>query len=114
MTFAQVVNAEDEVIVINGYNFVKADKATITIMTDESQNVINLYYAKRNDLKYTVRFKELDTENTIHEDVIKQNATYKQTITSADEAIDIDGYTFDSADKDSITIDTTGNVSEFN
>ena len=44
-TFGTVINSEDEIIIINGYNYDSADKTSLTIGT--GTNVINLYYTKK-------------------------------------------------------------------
>ena len=44
-TFGKVINSEDEIITIKGYDYDSADKESLTIGTEE--NVINLYYTKK-------------------------------------------------------------------
>ena len=66
MTFASTVNSANEVITIDGYTYDSTDKDSLTIGTGE--NVINLYYAKRTDLSYTVKYKEVDTKAEIYAD----------------------------------------------
>ena len=102
MTFDDVVKSEDEVIEINGYNYASADKETLTIGTGE--NVINIYYTKRNDLSYTVNYLEKDTNSVLHEAKTVENQTFGAEITSASEKIDISGYNYDSASPETLTI----------
>ena len=40
------IAAEDEVIEIDGYKYDSADKNSITVVKDETKNVLNLYYTK--------------------------------------------------------------------
>ena len=108
MTFEAEVKASDEVIAINGYNYDSADKTSIKMTTGE--NVINIYYTKRNDLSYTVNYLEKDTNKILHNPKNQTGMTFEDTVTSANEVIDIDGYNYDSVDKDSLTITTGTNV----
>ena len=108
MTFEAEVKASDEVIAINGYNYDSADKTSIKITTGE--NVINIYYTKRNDLSYTVNYLEKDTNKILHNPKNQTGMTFEDIVTSANEVIDIDGYNYDSVDKDSLTITTGANI----
>ena len=107
-TFGDVIKSADEKIDIDGYNYDSVDKATLTITTGE--NVINIYYTKRNDLSYTVNYLEKDTNNVLHEQKVQDGMTFEAEVKSADEVIDINGYKYDSADKESIKITTGENV----
>ena len=108
MTFDDVVKSEDEVIEINGYNYASADKETLTIGTGD--NVINIYYTKRTDLSYTVNYLEKDTDKVLSPQKVKDGMTFGTVITSSDEVIKIDGYNYDSVDKDTLEIGTGDNV----
>ena len=108
MTFEAEVKASDEVIAINGYNYDSADKTSIKMTTGE--NVINIYYTKRNDLSYTVNYLEKDTNKILHNPKNQTGMTFEDIVTSANEVIDIDGYNYDSVDKDSLTITTGANI----
>ena len=108
MTFESVVTSADEVIDIDGYNYNSVDKDTLTITTGE--NVINIYYTKRNDLSYIVNYLEKDTNIVLHEPKVTENMTFEGTVTSSKEVIDIDGYNYDSVDKDTLIIGTGENV----
>ena len=108
MTFESVVTSSDEVIDIDGYNYDSVDKETLTITTGE--NIINIYYTKRNDLSYTVNYLEKDTNIVLHEPKVTENMTFETEITSSKEVIDIDGYNYDSVDKDTLIIGTGENV----
>ena len=108
ITYESVVTSANEVIEIDGYNYDSVDKATLTITTGE--NVINIYYIKRNDLSYTVNYLEKDTNKVLHDQKIQEGMTFESTVTSIDEVIDIDGYNYDSVDKETLTIGTGENV----
>ena len=104
MTFGDTVKASDEVIDIDGYNYDSVDKDVLTIGTGE--NVINIYYTKRTDLSYKVNYLEKGTNKVLHDQKVQENMTFKATVKSSDEVIDIDGYDYDSVDKDTLTITT--------
>ena len=72
--------------------------------------MLTLYYTKRTDLSYTVKYLEKDTNKELHTPVTKTGVTFETVITPADEAIGIDGYNYDSADKEKLTIGTGENV----
>ena len=108
MTFESTVNSSDEVIDIDGYNYDSVDKATLTIETEE--NVINIYYTKRTDLSYKVNYLEKETNKVLHDQKVQEGMTFESVVTSANEVIDIDGYNYDSVDKDNLTITTGENV----
>ena len=108
MTFESAVTSANEVIEIDGYNYNSVDKETLKITTEE--NVINIYYTKRNDLNYKVNYLEKDTNKVLHNQKVQEGMTFESTITSSDEVINIDGYNYDSVDKDSLTIQTGENV----
>ena len=108
VTFETVINPADEAIGIDGYNYDSADKEKLTIGT--SENVLTLYYTKRNDLSYTVNYLEKVTNKVLHDQKVQGGMTYEDTITSANEKIDISGYNYDSVDPETLTIGTGENV----
>ena len=108
VTFEDEITAVNEVIAINGYNYDSVDKATLKITTGE--NVINIYYTKRNDLNYKVNYLEKTTNEVLYEQKVQNGMTYEDEITSANEVIAIDGYNYDSVDKDTLVIGTSENV----
>ena len=108
MTFEEVVNSADEVITIEGYNYDSVDKDTLTIGT--GKNEINIYYTKRNDLSYTVNYLEQGTTNVLHEQKVQGEMTFDDVVKSEDEVIEINGYNYASADKETLTIGTGENV----
>lgn len=79
-TYLDTVTSASEVETIEGYNFDSVEKEQITIVSDEEQNVINIYYKKRNDLSYTIHYKEQGTENPIIGDKVVPNMTYKSNV----------------------------------
>ena len=87
------------------------DPETLTIGTGE--NVINVYYTKRNDLSYTVNYLEKvenGPDKVLHDPKVQGGMTYEDTITSANEKIDISGYNYASVDPETLTIGTGENV----
>ena len=72
--------------------------------------MINVYYTKRNDLSYTVNYLEKVTNKVLHDQKVQGGMTYEDTITSANEKIDISGYNYDSVDPETLTIGTGENV----
>ena len=109
--YGSTVSSANEKISIDGYNFNSVDKDSLTIGT--SGNVLNLYYTKRTDLSYTVNYFEKGTSTAIKTAKVKGGMTFESTVTSASEKIDIDGYNYDSASANSITIGTGSNVLNF-
>ena len=109
-----IINSKDEIIDIDGYVFSRAEKDSIIIRTDESQNVINLYYTKRADLKYTVNYLEKDTNNVLQPAKTVENVTFKTEVKAIDEKVEIDGYVYDSANPDSITVGTDASQNVIN
>ena len=100
ITYGTVINTKDEVIDINGYGYDSADKDSLSIAV--SGNVINIYYTKVTGLSYTVNYLEKDTDEVIHPAKTTGEQVFETEITSADEVIDIDGYNYDSVDKDKL------------
>ena len=79
--FETVINASDEIITINGYKFVSADKNTIVINTEN--NEINLYYEAVNG---TVKAIYVDKDgNEISESVITEGRVGTEYKTSSKE-----------------------------
>ena len=72
--------------------------------------MINIYYTKRTDLSYKVNYLEKDTDKVLSPQKVKDGMTFGTVITSSDEVIKIDGYNYDSVDKDTLEIGTGDNV----
>ena len=110
-TFDAEITASAEKINIDGYNYDSVDPETLKITTDNSKNVINVYYTKRTDLSYTVNYLEKGTNAALHEAKTVENVTFATEITTANEAIPIDGYNYDSAEPaEKLVVGTGENV----
>jgi len=101
-TFDEVITANNEVIAIDGYNYDSVNKATLKITTGE--NVINVYYTKREDLEYRINYLEKETNKVLHEAKADGSRSYGTKVLSNNEIIEIKGYKFDSSDKEKIVI----------
>ena len=55
-TFGDKVYTDNEIITISGYNFVRASTDSITIQSDNTRNVINIYYKEQSGVQYTVNY----------------------------------------------------------
>ena len=62
----------------NGYKLVSDKKQTITL--DSDGKVLKFYYEKRNDMSYTVRYIDYDTNESIISDKVVKNKTYNEEI----------------------------------
>lgn len=107
VTFGAEIDSADEIITINGYNYDSADKDKLTIGTDESKNVINIYYTKRTDLSYTVHYYLKNTTKPVANDKRVNGQTFNAVV--KEEAIRIRGYRVYGDSVKSITIDTGTN-----
>jgi uncharacterized repeat protein (TIGR02543 family)/LPXTG-motif cell wall-anchored protein len=100
-----------EYVNIPGYHIVDSEPwLVLWVGANDECNVINIYY-ERNAQAYTVNYLDKDTGDPIAP--AKTGAgIFGDVITSADEVIDIDGYTYDSADVETLTLgaDETANV----
>ena len=67
-------------------------------------------FTKRTDLSYTVNYLEKDTDNVLHAQKVQNGMTFDDVVKASDEIIAIDGYNYDSADKETLTITTGENV----
>ncbi len=63
---------------------------SITLSKNAENNIIKVYYTKRTDLSYTVKYLEQGTNKEIASTKIVNNKTYKEIITET--AIEIEGY----------------------
>ena len=109
-TFGAEITSASEKIDISGYNYDSASPETLTIQADESKNVINLYYTKQTNLSYKVNYLEQGTTNVLHEQKVQGEMTFDDVVKSEDEVIEINGYNYASADKETLTIGTGENV----
>ena len=116
-TFGTVVTASvtndaiEKPETIDGYKCVEVNKETLTIGTDISKNVINFYYTKRNDLSYTVYYKEQGTDKELAGAKVVDGQTFGDVVT--ENAIDIDGYNKVNPTSADITITTGTNEYTF-
>ena len=78
---------------------------------DNNNLVVKLYYTRRNDLSYTVYYKEQGTENDLADAKVVDGQTYGNTVT--ENAIDIDGYNKVDPTSAEITITTGKNEYTF-
>ena len=69
---------EEAKIAPNGYKLVSDKKQTITL--DSDNKVLKFYYEKRNDMSYTVRYRDYDTNESIISDKVVENKTYNEEI----------------------------------
>ncbi len=113
-TYQDIIKAEDNIKDINGYNYDSCDKERITLSENETQNVITIFYKKRNDLSYTVQYLDKDSGEELKTAKVLNNQTYQDEILSEDEVIDIDGYEYDSSDVDSIIIREDASLNKIN
>ena len=103
-----VISATNEVIDINGYYYDSAENDSITIV--DGDNILNLYYTKRNNLDYIVRFLEKDTYERLRTPKTVEGVEYDSIIYTENEIEPIEGYYFHSADKDRMRIKETDNI----
>ena len=103
-TFGTEITSSKEVIDIDGYTYVSADPEALTIGTGE--NVINLYYTKRTDLSYTVKYVDKNTGSEIQSSVVKGDKTFGDKVTGESEKVTIANYTYVEAKPDLLIIST--------
>ena len=106
--FETVINSEEEIIDITGYEFDSLNPEKLVI--DVENNVINIYYTKRTDLSYTVNYLEKDTNKVLNQSKEVNNVEFNAVINASDEIITIDGYVFNSVNPEELTITTGSNV----
>ena len=78
---------------------------------DNNNLIVKLYYARRNDLSYTVYYKEQGTENELADAKVVDGQTFGNVVT--ENAIDIDGYNKVYPTSAKITITTGTNEHTF-
>ena len=92
---------------ITGYT---ADNPVVSGTMPADNVEVTVTYTKRTDLSYTVNYLEKVTNKVLHDQKVQGGMTYEDTITSANEKIDISGYNYDSVDPETLTIGTGENV----
>ena len=97
----------------DGYTHQETVGLHLTISENPEENIIRVYYVRRNDLKYTVKYWEKPENETVDPIEISDpkeftNQTYGTVITSnsSEHMIKIPKYTYDSCDKATLTIGT--------
>jgi len=90
------------------YELVEEPENKTGVMT--GNQIIVTYYYKLKEYPYVVNYLEKDTGKVLHDQKEGKNYVYGTEILSSDEVIDIAGYNFDSADKDTLTIQVKDNV----
>ena len=95
----------------NKYDGYKLDHTDPEILPDRVNNgdVIKVYYTKRNDLQYTIHYKEQGTNKSIAEEKIVENQIFGEIISES--AIDITGY--DKIDPTATEVEITTGVNEY-
>ena len=78
---------------------------------DNNNLIVKLYYARRNDLSYTVYYKEQGTENELADAKVVNGQKFGDVVT--ENAIDIDGYNKVNPTSAEITITTGTNEHTF-
>ena len=78
---------------------------------DNNNLIVKLYYARRNDLSYTVYYKEQGTENELADAKVVNGQKFGDVVT--ENAIDIDGYNKVNPTSANITITTGKNEYTF-
>ena len=94
----------------DGYELQKTENLPLTITGNSNTNVIKVYYTKRTDLSYTVNYIDKKTGKPIDTPKVQNGMTFGAIVTSANEVITINGYNYDSVDKETLTITTGENV----
>ncbi|MDO4962810.1 MAG: vWA domain-containing protein [bacterium] len=86
---------------------------TMPYIIGEGQNIIQVLYSKRNDLTYTVKYIDKDTEEELFDSVKRENKTYLETYT--EEAMDAPfGYVLDDEQAKDIILTSDEMVLVFN
>lgn len=106
-TFNEVCT--ESAVEIDGYTVDKKEKS-ITLSADSSKNILTFVYTRIGTLSYTVNYLEKDTNKVLHEIKSVSDQTFGTEIKIADEVIDIEGYNYDSASEDILTIGSENNI----
>ena len=83
-----------------------ADAGTYTLYQNTT---FTAKFTKKANLSYTVNYLEKDTNKVLHEAKVQGGMTFEEVVNSADEVITIEGYNYDSVDKEKLTIGTGKN-----
>ena len=100
---------------INNYDGFTFDESKTenkdSTVPDNNNLIVKLYYARRNDLSYTVYYKEQGTENELADAKLVNGQKFGDVVT--ENAIDIDGYNKVNPTSANITITTGKNEYTF-
>jgi len=107
LTLNETISAEDYIEEIDGYVYKNANPESIEIRADAEKNVLNLYYTKRNDLTGIVNYIDKDGNNEVIETLPLTDLVFKSTVLAETYKKEINGYSFDSAEPESIIVSTT-------
>lgn len=88
---------------ILGYNFTNTYNSKITTGVNIELNVINVFYTKRTDLSYIVKYIDKETGEEINNSKEVQQKLLGEVINSKEEIINVDGYNYDSVEGDYLT-----------
>jgi uncharacterized repeat protein (TIGR02543 family) len=95
--------------VFRGWNLEDAE-ITGTFRMPAENVTLTGSFTKRTDLSYRVNYLEKGTDNVLHAQKVQNGMTFGDVVKASDETITIDGYNYDSADKENLTITTGDNV----
>ena len=95
---------------ITGYVYDSVSIDPLVLSNNTTLNVMNIYYTKRTDLSYTVNYLEKGTNKVLSPANTVNNVEFETVINASDEVITINGYVFNSVDKETLTIGTGSNV----
>ncbi len=88
----------------------KADGENTSITIPKQNVVLTAQWTPVTNLSYTVNYREKDTNKVLHDAKVVRNKTFGDTITAANEKINIAGYKYDSASPETLTIGTGEDV----
>ena len=74
------------------------------------KQTIVTYYYRLKKYPYTINYLEKGTNQVLHTAKIGEEQTWGTVINTTDEVIEIDGYNYDSADKENLSISTGENI----
>ena len=94
VTFGTVIQSAREIVDITGYKYDSVDKDSLTVGADANENEITIFYTKRNDLSYIVRFLELNTYERLRTPKTVEGVEYDTVIRTENEVEPIEGYVF--------------------
>lgn len=104
------IKLSDVIMTINGYNYDSVNVDSLVLSDNTVLNVMNIYYTKRTDLRYTVSYLEKHTNVVLRDSKVVNNVEFDAVINASDEIITIDGYVFNSVNPEELTITTGSNV----